>query len=157
MRKQFAELLLQEAVNNERIVVVTADLGYGMWDEFRAKLPSQFYNVGASEQFGSDFCVGLALSGKIPVFYSITPFLIYRCFETLRTYIDHENIPMVLVGSGRDKDYAHDGFSHDASDDHKFMAQFDTIESYWPELSGLEGLVKQIPLIQEPWYINLKR
>lgn len=157
MRKLFASLLLQQALLDDRIIVVTGDLGYGMWDEFRKKLPHQFYNVGASEQFGSDFCVGLALSGKIPVFYSITPFLLYRCFETLRTYIDHEKIPMVLVGSGRGKDYAHDGFSHDASDDRKFMKEFKNIKSYWPKEEQVQGLVTQIPLITLPMYINLKR
>jgi transketolase len=51
------------------------------------------------------------------VVYSITPFVLYRPFEWIRNYLDHEKIPVKLVGGGRDKDYGYLGFSHWAEED----------------------------------------
>src|SRR5260221_5103862 len=76
---------------------------------------------------------GLALEGKIPFVYSITPFLLYRPFELLRTYVDHEHIPIKLIGSGRDTDYKHDGYSHDATDVLTIINTLPNIVQYWPE------------------------
>ena len=56
--------------------------------------------------------IGMAMEGKIPICYSMTPFVLYRPFELIRTYIDHENITVKLIGAGRDKDYDWLGFSH---------------------------------------------
>src|SRR3990167_6304737 len=101
MRKEFAEELTKQAKTNDKIWLVTCDLGYGLWDGFRDQIPQRFLNTGAAEQAAADICVGLALEGKIPFFYSITTFLLYRPFETLRTYVNHEQIPIKLAGSGR--------------------------------------------------------
>lgn len=149
---------------DERIWLLTADLGYGLMDEIRDNIPNRFINTGASEAACSDICVGLALSGKIPVMYSITPFLLYRCFETWRTHVNHEKLHVILIGSGRDKDYEIDGFSHDASDDwHLFLggdwpAMLDNFEASWPKdseqaIERLDNAVKS----NQPWYINLTR
>jgi transketolase len=158
MRKEFADELLKHAKENKNIILLTGDLGFGLWDSFRDILPEQFYNVGASEQTMLDIAVGIALVGKIPFCYSITPFLLYRAFETWRTYINHESIPVIGIGSGRDKDYAHDGFSHDASDDDLFMLRFKNIESHWPTTIGaMKQITKWAAEGKKPYYINLKR
>lgn len=158
MRKQFAQLLLDHAREDKDIILVTGDLGYGMWDQFRKELPDQFYNVGAAEQAMMGIGVGLAMAGKKPFVYSITPFLLYRPFETIRNYIDHEKIPVRLVGSGRDRDYAHDGFSHHATDDRLVMDLFENIECFWPNHEdGLELIVDYMIMKRKPSYINLSR
>lgn len=143
---------------NDNIWLVTADLGFGLFDKIREDYPDRFLNTGASEQAASDICVGLALSDKIPVMYSITPFLLYRAFETWRTYVDHEKIKVILVGSGRNDDYEIDGFSHDATDDHLFMFSFHNIKSCWPVYipQALEVLDEAVQS-DKPYYINLTR
>ncbi len=102
--------------------------------------------------------VGLALEGKIPFVYSITPFLLFRPYETIRNYINHESIPVKLIGSGRDKDYSHDGFSHWAEDDRQVMAGFNNIQSFWPRIKEqVPSLLMHAIKTKEPFYINLKR
>ena len=66
---------------NEDIVVLTGDLGYGLWDKIRIDYPDRFWNVGSSEQLMMGMASGMAMDGKIPFVYSITPFLLYRPFE----------------------------------------------------------------------------
>ena len=158
MRKEVANKLHELMSKNEDIWLLTADLGFGLWDKIREDFSDRFINTGASEQACSDICVGLALSGKIPVMYSITPFLLYRCFETWRTYVNHEKIKVILIGSGRDDDYEVDGFSHDASDDYYFMHNFHNIQSVWPQNNevAIRTLTEAVER-DKPYYINLKR
>jgi transketolase len=85
----------------------------GAFDEIRDRYDgTRFFNVGVAEQAMLDIAVGFAYAGKIPVCYSITPFLILRPFETIRTYIANESLPVVMVGSGIGYDYQDDGASH---------------------------------------------
>lgn len=158
MRAYFAHLIHEYMKTDKRIVVLTNDLGYKMWDTVQKDFPKRFFNLGASEQAIMGVAVGLALNGKIPIFYSITTFLLYRPFETIRNYINHESIPVKLIGSGRNKDYERDGISHWAEEDKKVMKIFKNIESYWPEeKSELTRLVRDMIKSNKPWYINLKR
>lgn len=113
-------------------------------------------NIGASEQVLVGVGVGLAEMGYIPICYSITPFLLYRPFEMIRNYVNHENIPVKLVGSGRDKDYSHDGFTHWAEDDIDIMKELKNIQLYKPaELT--DELFEEFITSKSPAYLNLSR
>jgi transketolase len=158
MRRTFADILLNLAKEDSSIIVISLDLGYKMWDEFRDTLPKQFYNLGAAEHAGLGVAVGLALGGKIPVVYSATSFLLYRGFEVVRNYINHESIPVKLAGSGRDRDYELDGFTHWAEDADEILGLFYNIASYWPQTK--EDLQEWVPaLIYSgiPEFISLRR
>lgn len=158
LRKLFADLLYIRMKADERIWVLTGDLGYGLWDQIQKDFPNRFLNTGASEQAMMGIAVGLAQSGKIPIVYSITPFLLYRPFETIRNYIHHEKIPVKLVGSGHNQDYQHEGFSHWASEDKKIMKILSNIESRWPKNENeVKKAVKELLKKDVPFYINLTK
>jgi transketolase len=159
MRRDFFPYLYTLMQANKDIVVLTGDLGYGGFDRIRDDFPDRFYNCGAAEFAMMGIAVGLAMSGKIPVVYSITPFLLYRPFEVIRTYINYEKIPIIMIGSGRGNDYKHDGFSHYAGDDIVFMQHFRNIINRWPE--NTEQMKNELKRAIEDrrcaTYINLKR
>lgn len=158
MRRTFSEELYKHMLLNDQIFLLVGDLGYKMFDEIREKFPDRFINCGAAEQAMLDIACGLALDGKIPFVYSITPFLIYRPFETLRTYVNKEKISVKLVGSGRDKDYEHDGWSHDATDVKGFLDQFPNIKQYWPmHKNAVPKMVADMIKDYGPSFISLKR
>ena len=150
--------LLEEMKKDERIYVLTGDLGYGLLDQIRQDLPDRFINCGAAEQTMLDIAVGMTYEGKIPFVYSITPFLLYRPFETIRTYINYEKLPVVLVGSGRDLDYDEDGWTHHATDDKMIMRSFPNINCLWPEPgTDMKQIIKDVLKFRRPSYINLTR
>jgi len=158
MRAIFADCIYKEMQKNKNIYVVVNDLGYKMWDKIRDDFPDRFINVGAAEQTLIGVGIGLALSNKIPIVYSITTFLLYRPFETIRNYIHYEKIPVKLIGAGRDRDYVHDGISHWAEEDKEIMKILNNIESYWPnDIKEIPKLVAKIIKNNKPYYINLKR
>src|SRR3990167_6133602 len=158
MRKEFAKELHKQMEQNNRIFFLTGDLGYGIFDDIMKDFPNRAYNCGASEKAMSDIAVGLALENKIPFVYSITTFLLYRGFETIRTYINHEKLNVKLVASGRDKDYAHDGISHWSEDAKDILNTLPNIHQYWPnEETNLERLVKIMIKCKSPDFVSLRR
>lgn len=157
-RQVFFEQLYENMKTNKDIFLLVGDLGYGYADKIREDFPDRFVNCGAAEFAMAGIASGLALEGKIPFVYTITPFLIYRSFEMLRTYIDHDQIPVKLVGSGRDTDYAHDGYSHNAEDTKKILDTLPNINQLWPnDESEIEEMLNKMVNTQKPYFISLKR
>ena len=158
MRKLFAEMLFNEMAVNEDIYLITGDLGYGLWDKVKDTYPDRFYNVGSAEMAMMGMGIGLAMDGKIPYVYSITPFAIYRPFEMIRNYVDHEKIPVNIIGGGRDKDYGYLGFSHWSEDDLTLLSGFKNLLLWKPEdENGLKQVFNRSLTKEYPMYINLKR
>ena len=158
MRRHFSKLLKEEMQRNEHLCLITGDLGYGLWDEIRDEYPDRFFNVGSAEQLMMGVGIGLAMENKIPIVYSITPFLLYRPFELIRNYLNHEKIPVKMVGGGRDKDYGYLGFSHWAEDDKEIMSCFDNIHTSHPESEEeLSNMFYYFLYSEQPAYLNLKR
>ena len=156
MRKQFAEFVHNEMSLNEDIYILTGDLGYGLWDRIKIDYPDRFINFLSSEQLMLGSACGMALEGKIPVVYSITPFLLYRPFEWIRNYLDHEKIPVKLIGGGRNKDYGYLGFSHWAEKDIDILSNLKNIHLYKPNLLNYK-IFNNFIYNKQPSYLNLKR
>jgi transketolase len=157
VRKTFVKLLHAEMKRNEKVVLVLGDLGYGHFDAIREEFPDRVFNPGAAEQLLLGMACGLAMEGLIPVCYSMTPFLLYRPFEVIRTFIDYEKIPVILAAAGRDKDYASAGWSHWATDDKVHLSGFENILKLWPSEKELEEEFQNIINTKLPYYVNLKR
>jgi|TARA_Y100000310_G_scaffold118913_1_gene117765 transketolase len=158
MRKLFSELLHKEMSVDKDIILITGDLGYGLWDRIRIDYADRFFNAMSSEQLMMGMATGFAMEGKIPIVYSITPFLLYRPFEFIRNYLDNEKIPVKLIGGGRNDEYGYLGFSHWAKDDKKIMSCFKNITTVHPiDEFDLEVSFQKHIYSAEPVYINLKK
>lgn len=158
MRKECIELLHGSMQVDSNIMVLTADLGFGVLDPIKNNYPDRFYNTGAAEQLMIGAAVGLAQSGKTAVCYSMSSFILYRPFEFLRNYVNAEQVPVKLIGSGRDRDYSHDGISHWADDDELVLKALPNIKIYKPKtLTELSQTWNRFITRPEPAYLNLVR
>lgn len=158
MRRTFFKELYQAMGENRKIWAISGDLGFGGFDAIKNDFSDRFFNTGAAEQSMVGIAVGLAIEGKIPFIYSITPFLLFRPFETIRNYINHEKIPVKLVGSGRDGDYINNGFSHWAGDDRIIKKAFPNIVTLWPKTKDeIPNLLNYMIRVKKPFYLNLNR
>ena len=132
----------------------------GLWCTYAAReaAPDRAYNVGAAEQLMVGAAVGLTHNNMIPICYSITPFVIFRPYEWLRNYLNHEGAPVKLVGAGRDEDYGHLGFSHWAVDDEAALAAFPNIVIYKPNTKEeLISIWNEFLYNDQPCYLNIRR
>src|SRR2546429_8729797 len=100
------------ASRDPRIVLLTGDLGFAVLDEFRAKYPAQFYNVGVAEQNLAGVATGLALAGHVVFTYSIGNFPTLRCLEQLRNDVCYHNADVKIVTVGGGLAYGSPGMSH---------------------------------------------
>jgi len=156
MRKEFASLLHSAMSENENIILLTGDLGYGLWDKIKIDYPDRFYNTLSAEQLMLGTAVGMAMEGKIPVVYSITPFAIYRPFELIRNYLNHESIPVKIVGGGRDKEYGYLGFSHWAEEDIDILSNFKNLSLFKPKEFNTK-IFNNFMFNNQPSYLNLSK
>ena len=60
MRNAFVEELTLLAESDPDVVLITGDLGFGVFDEFSEKFPNQFLNVGVAEQNMMMIAAGMA-------------------------------------------------------------------------------------------------
>ena len=158
MRNRFGELMADSLVKDSNVWLLSGDLGFGVLNQSREVAPDRALNVGAAEQLMLGTAVGLTHCGKIPVCYSITPFVIFRPYEWLRNYLDHELAPVKLVGVGRDQDYGHLGFSHWAEDAVRAVEVFPNIKIYQPNsIAELESMWPEFLYSDQPAYLNVRR
>lgn len=157
MKKEFFDYISEMMEENEDIYLILIGLGFPRVDELILKFPERVINTEASEQTACDIAVGLSYAGKQPWVYTITPFF-WRAAETLRTYINHEKLHVVLVGVGVDKDYAHDGFSHDATDIKKLFGVLNNFKTHRPkDIKELRKSMETAMNSYMPAFINIKR
>lgn len=117
MRTAFIKELFELAKLDERIVLLTGDLGFGVVTPFMEQLPRQFINAGVAEQNMTGMAAGLALSGKIAFTYSIANFPTMRCLEQVRNDVCYHNANVKIVSIGGGFTYGAMGATHHALED----------------------------------------
>lgn len=117
MRDTFVQTLVELAKEEERIELVTGDLGFGVLKPFWEQCPNQFTNAGIAEQNMTSMAAGMALEGKIVFTYSIGNFPTLRCLEQIRNDCAYHNANVKVVCVGGGFVYGALGMSHQATED----------------------------------------
>jgi len=117
MRKTFVNTLCELAEQNQRIMLLTGDLGFMVMEPFMNRFPERFINVGVAEQNLVGTATGLAEAGLIPYVYSIVPFAVLRPYEFIRNGPIYHRLQVRIVGAGGGVEYGNDGISHFGIDD----------------------------------------
>jgi transketolase len=136
LRNQFIEQLIIEARSNERIVLITADLGYGVLERFSTEFPDRFFNLGIAEQSIMSIAAGLASKGFRPFVYSIGNFPTFRCLEQIRNDVSYMNNGVVIVALGAGFSYGTAGYSHYLIEDLSAISALENIEIFNPATSA---------------------
>jgi transketolase len=117
MRNAFAAAITDLAAKDDRIVLLSGDIGNRLFDKYRERFPARFYNCGVAEANMTGMAAGLALSGLRPFTYTITPFATTRVIEQIRIDICYHNVPVVIIGTGSGLSYASLGPTHHSCED----------------------------------------
>ncbi|MCP9825455.1 transketolase family protein [Synechococcus sp. EJ6-Ellesmere] len=117
MREAFSNALVRLALADSRILLLTGDHGYSLFDEFRKSCPDQYINAGIAEQNMVGMAAGLARVGFRPFVYGLAAFVPIRTVEQIKLDIAHDELPVVLLGDGAGFVYSHLGTSHQSTED----------------------------------------
>jgi len=117
LRDAFVRRLLRHAEEDPRILLVSGDLGFGVFNEYRQRVPAQFLNAGIAEQNMTGMATGLALEGRIVFTYSIGNFPTLRCLEQIRNDACYHDANVKIVAIGGGFSYGALGISHHATED----------------------------------------
>lgn len=105
------------AEQDERVILLTGDLGFKIFDDFDGRFPGRFLNAGVAEANMISVAAGLAMEGLRPFAYSIAPFATLRCFEQIRNDVCYHNLPVTVVGVGGGFSYGPNGPTHHTLED----------------------------------------
>lgn len=117
MRNAFSEALVRLAQADPKVLLLTGDHGYALFDEFRRVCPDQYINAGIAEQNMVGMAAGLARVGFRPFVYGLAAFIPIRTVEQIKLDIAHDDLPVVLLGDGAGFVYSHLGTSHQSTED----------------------------------------
>jgi transketolase len=117
MRDIFIAQLVKEAIKRPNIMLVTGDLGFGVMNDYRKKVPKQFINAGLSEQNMTGLAAGMAKEGKNVFTWSIGNFSTLRVLEQLRIDVAYHDLNVTAISIGGGFSYGQLGMTHHATED----------------------------------------
>ena len=158
MRKAFIETLEKLCEVDNNIFLLSADLGFKLFDRFRKKYPDKFLNMGIAEPNMIGIAAGLALSGKKVYCYSMIPFLIMRCVEHIRIDVCYNALDVRLIGVGCGLTYGPEGVTHHAIEDLAMMRSLPNMTVVAPgDPCEVSACIDESSYYKGPMFIRLGR
>ena len=139
MRDSFLKALTTMAKQDRDVVLLTADLGFGVFEDFEECFPGQYFNVGVAEQNMTGVATGLALEGKKVFTYSIGNFPTLRCLEQIRNDACYHDVNVTVVASGGGFSYGSLGMSHHCTEDIAILRALPNVSVLVPGTSWEAG------------------
>ena len=158
MRSEFVHALVEVGETDERVLLLTGDLGYNALEPFAERFPGRFFNVGVAEQNMVGVATGLAEAGFVPFVYSIATFASMRANEFIRNGPVLHELPVRIVGTGGGFDYGPNGPTHYALEDLALMrAQPDMTVLVPADPDQAAAAVRATQTITGPAYLRLEK
>ena len=117
MRDTFSDKLVEIASKNSKVMLLSGDHGYGLFNSLREAKPAQFINMGVAEQNMVGVAAGLSRVGFRPIVYGLSAFIPIRVLEQIKLDVCHDNLPVIFIGDGAGFVYSHLGTSHQSTED----------------------------------------
>jgi transketolase len=156
MRNAFADELTKLGNDDPRIVMLSGDIGNRLFDKFKDKHPSRFFNCGVAEANMMGVAAGMAMNGLRPVAYTITPFVTTRCLEQIRTDVCYHEAPVTIVAVGAGLAYSGLGPTHHACEDISFLRSIPNMVVICPgDAFEVRGALRAAMQQDRPVYIRM--
>lgn len=148
MRQQFTATVTSLEERDERVVLLLNDIGVWAFRHLKAAYPNRVHNLGILEQASIGVSAGLALTGYIPVFHTIAPFIVERGYEQLKDDFGYQNLNGNFVSVGASFDYSALGMTHYCPGDVGALMQIPNMQIVLP------GTAKEMDCLMTQAYDN---
>lgn len=159
MRDAFCASLLEMAEENEKIVLLDADLIGAMGTKpFRAKYPERTIDCGIQEANMIGMACGLAVQGKIPFAHTFAPFCTRRACDQIFISGAYNHANVKVIGSDPGITAAYNGGTHMPFEDMGIMRLIPGMMVVEPtDIVMLKNLMPQIANTEGMIYMRLVR
>lgn len=158
MRKKCLQMVYELARQDQRIVFIGSDLGFGTLDQFKREMPERFFMEGIAESCVLGMAAGLAQEGKIVYVNTIAPFFYRRALEQIALDLCLHNVPVRMIANGGGLVYAPLGPTHLAFEDIGILCTQPNLTILAP--ADAREMAKLMPLTVDhpgPIYIRLAK
>lgn len=143
MRVAFEKALYDIMQRYSQAVAIVADSATGGYEMIKNKFPTRYLDFGIAESNMVAAAAGIASTGKIPILYTISAFLVYRAYEFIRNDVCMQNRRVVMVGSGAGVIYNNLGPTHHTTEDIAILRVLPNLTILSP------ASVKEVPKVME--------
>lgn len=158
MRDAFFAALTDRFRADPRVVFITADLGYTLFEAMRTHDRRRVINVGVRENAMVMLAAGLAREGYRPVVYTFANFLALRSLEFIWLDAVLPGLPVLFVGIGGGMAYGHDGPTHFAVNDCAALTALPGLAVYVPaDPAEAAHAVHRCLALPGPSYLRLEK
>jgi transketolase len=156
MRKQFFSTIEKLAIQDDKIIFLTGDVGFMAIEPLQKAIGDRVINCGVAEANMVSMAAGMASQGLKPIVYSIAPFVTHRVAEQLKIDVCLHNMNVKIVGNGGGYGYGVMGPTHHAIEDIALMSSLQNMKCYVPcNNHDVEPVVSQMYLNNGPAYLRL--
>jgi len=156
MRNAFADEVAQLAAADQRVILLSGDIGNRLFDKLRTQSPERFMNCGVAEANMMGVAAGMGLCGLRPIVYTITPFTTTRCLEQIRVDVAYHESPVIIIGTGSGLSYASLGPTHHSLEDFAILRAIPNLQILAPwDAPSLRSLLRQALAGHRPTYMRI--
>ena len=158
-REAYGKALAELIVENEKIVVLDADLTKSTKTiEAKKACPKRHFNMGIAEGNMMGVAAGLAASGKTVFASSFAMFASGRAYEQIRNSICYSNLNVKICATHAGISVGEDGASHQCNEDIGLMRGIPNMKVFQPcDAIETKAIIKAVSEIEGPCYVRLGR
>lgn len=158
MRKHVIDAITKRACKDDRIMLLTGDLGFHVVEGFIDNFPGRYINCGIAEENMTSMAAGLALEGNMVFTYSIGNFPTLRCYEQIRNDVCYHNANVKIIAVGGGLSYGTLGMTHHSTEDLSIMRALPNMAVYAPaDPLEADAAVNEMMDSDGPCYIRLAK
>ena len=158
-RQSYGEALEKLGEENERIVVLDADLSAATKTSiFAKKFPDRFFDMGIAEANMMGVAAGMASCGKIPFVSTFAAFAAGRAYDQIRSSICYPNLNVKICATHAGITVGEDGATHQMLEDLALMRAIPNMTVISPSDDvETKFLIEEIAKVEGPVYVRLAR
>jgi len=158
-RQSYGEALVELGKENEKIVVLDADLANATKTiEFAKEFPQRFFDIGIAEADMIGTAAGMSLCGKIPYASTFAVFAAGRTYDQIRSSVCYPNLNVKICATHAGVTVGEDGATHQMLEDISLMRVLPNMKVFCPSDDvQTKWIIKEISKIQGPCYVRLCR
>ncbi len=158
-RESYGKTLIELGKENERIVVLDADLaGATKTNLFAKEYPNRFFDIGIAEANMLGIAAGLATCGKVAYASTFAMFAAGRGYDQIRNSICYPKLNVKICATHAGITVGEDGATHQMLEDFSLMRTLPNMTVISPsDDTQTKWIIREISKIEGPVYVRLAR